>query len=140
MVAVVATVHGSLLHGIGTAIWSQGRAAFIAILRAVEVFCFAPIARNHSSQKKQVILARNPLASQRIILSLNAPLISSLRNLCGPLRLRGEFNRGDAEDRRDYAEENGTNLALGVSNAPLLFVPFRGQTVNKLARTVFALQ
>ena len=47
----VATVHGFLLHGIGTAIRSQRRATFIAILRAIEVFSFAPIARNHGRQK-----------------------------------------------------------------------------------------
>jgi hypothetical protein len=54
MVAVVvAAVHGSILHGIGTAIWSQGRATFVAILRAIEIFCFAPIARNHRLQKSK---------------------------------------------------------------------------------------
>jgi hypothetical protein len=54
MVAVVSTaVRGSWLHGIGTAIRSQGRTAFIAILRAIEIFCFAPIARNHRLQKSK---------------------------------------------------------------------------------------
>ena len=67
MIAVVTTVRSVLLHGIGTAIWSQRRATFVAILRAIEIFSFAPIARNHSLTKKQIILARNPVASQRII-------------------------------------------------------------------------
>lgn len=86
MIAVV-TVRGSLLHGIGTAVWSQGRAALVAILRAIEIFSFAPITGNHSG-KKQIILARNPLASQRIIASssngtkANLPLSNALVLLC----------------------------------------------------------
>src|ERR1051325_5146112 len=53
MIAVVSTtVRSMLLHGIGTAaIWSQRRAALVAVLRAIEVFSFAPIARNHGRQK-----------------------------------------------------------------------------------------
>src|SRR5215470_19158272 len=53
-VAVIVTaVRGSLLHGIGTAIRSQWRTTFIAILRAIEIFCFAPVARNHRLRKSK---------------------------------------------------------------------------------------
>jgi hypothetical protein len=54
MIAVViTTVRGSLLHGIWMAVLSQRRATFVAILRAIEIFCFAPIARNHGLQKSK---------------------------------------------------------------------------------------
>jgi len=51
MIPVAAALCRSLVHGVRTAVGSQGRAAFIAILRAIEVFSFAPIACNHDIQK-----------------------------------------------------------------------------------------
>ena len=46
-----------------TAVRAQRRAALVAILRAVEVLRFAPIAGNHRLRKKQIILTRNALGA-----------------------------------------------------------------------------
>src|SRR5688572_19274537 len=45
------------------AVRSQRRAAFVAILRAVEVFCFAPIAGNHRRRKANHFSAQKPQKS-----------------------------------------------------------------------------
>src|ERR1051325_74323 len=52
-----------LLDGIWATIRPQGRATLVAILRAIEVFCFAPVTGNHRRHKKQVILARNAVSA-----------------------------------------------------------------------------
>ena len=50
---MTAVVSGRLSvgHGTVTAIWSQRRTTFVAILRAIEIFSFAPVARNHNNKK-----------------------------------------------------------------------------------------
>lgn len=51
------------VNGVSTArpavrIGPQGRAALVAVLRSVEIFCFAPVAGNHHAPKKHHILTR----------------------------------------------------------------------------------
>jgi len=49
------------VSGARTAVGPQRRTALVAVLRAVEIFCFAPVAGNHLNPKKQDILSRKPL-------------------------------------------------------------------------------
>lgn len=46
------------VSGARTAVGPQRRTALVAVLRAVEIFCFAPVAGNHHAPKKHHILTR----------------------------------------------------------------------------------